>query len=344
MGLILIASEEFTLHQPPPGHPERPERGEVMDALAARWRQAGEEVVSPRAATNQHLGRVHDLGYIRRIDETAGLAVALDPDTFTSPDTSEAARLAAGAVVDAVERVWGGRHARALALVRPPGHHAERHRAMGFCFFNNVAVGAAHARALGAERVAIIDFDVHHGNGTQHIFEDDPAVLYVSLHQAPFYPGTGDAEEIGLGPGRGFTVNLPLAVGAVDEDYRVAFAEVVGPVVGQFGPDLIMISAGFDAHERDPLGGMRLSAPAFGAMTAELCSIADDCCGGRVVAVTEGGYDLAALADSLDCVVDGLAGPPGRRAVWPAAGAIAPSRGRAAVLATSAALGRLWPI
>jgi acetoin utilization deacetylase AcuC-like enzyme len=344
MSLILVHSEQFTLHQPPPGHPERPERGEVMGLAVDAWRRAGGEVVSPRVGTREQLLRVHDAEHVRRIDETAGVAVALDPDTYTSPETSEIARLAAGAVVDGVERVWEGRHARALVLVRPPGHHAERHRAMGFCFFNNVAVGAAHARALGASRVAIVDYDVHHGNGTQQIFEDDPTVLYVSLHQFPFYPGTGDADEIGSGPGRGFTVNLPLAVGAVDEDYRLVFAEIVGPILRQFEPDLLLVSAGFDAHVRDPLGGMRLTTPSFGAMTAELRSIADRCCLGRLVVVTEGGYDLQALAQSIECVTGVLSDERPPSMAWPAAGSVAASRGRAAVAAAKATLGDAWAL
>lgn len=342
MSLILIHSDQFTLHHPPPGHPERPERGEVMEVAVGRWRDLGGEVVAPREVSREQLLRVHDAAHIRTIDETAGSAVALDPDTFTSPETYEVARLAAGAVVDAVERVWEGRHTRALALVRPPGHHAERHRAMGFCFFNNVAVGAAHARSLGAERVAIVDFDVHHGNGTQHIFEGDPSVLYVSLHQSPFYPGTGDADEIGRDAGRGFTVNVPLEVGAVDEDYRVAFGEIVVPVLEQFHPDLLLISAGFDAHERDPLAGMRLTTAAFGAMTGDLLRVADTLCHGRVVAVTEGGYDLLALARSLECVIDVLAGRVDASVEWPKPGSVAPTRARAAVTATRSALRSCW--
>src|SRR5215471_1335046 len=224
-----------------------------MNAVAARWRERGGEVVAPRAATHEQLARVHDAEYIQRISETTGQALALDPDTYTSPDSYEVALLAAGAAIDAVERVMSGSHVRALALVRPPGHHAEREHAMGFCLFNNVAVAAAHARTLGASRVAIVDYDVHHGNGTQHVFELDPAVLYCSVHQYPYYPGTGAATEIGSGAGRGFTVNLPLEGGAADDDYRLAFEEVVTPVLWQFKPDLVLVSAGFDAHERDPL-------------------------------------------------------------------------------------------
>src|SRR4029077_9929996 len=278
MSVILIHTDRFAEHQTPPGHPERPERAEVMAAVAARWRERGVEIVAPRAATTEQLARVHDREHIRRMSETAGQATQLDPDTYTSPESYEVALLAAGAAVDAVERVMGDSHKAAVALVRPPGHHAERDRAMGFCLYNNIAVAAAHARAQGAAKVAIVDYDAHHGNGTQHIFEADPHVLYVSTHQFPYYPGTGAADEVGRGAGRGFTVTVPQEVGAADEDSQLVLAQVVLPVLRQFEPDLILVSAGFDAHERDPLGGMRLSTEAFAAMTRELRAVADDCC------------------------------------------------------------------
>jgi len=340
--VLLVHSDRFAEHQTPPGHPERPERAEVMDAVAERWRTRGVEIVAPRAATNEQLLRVHAPEHLRRIADTAGRARALDADTYTSPESHEIALLAAGAAIDAVERVMGTSHLAAAALVRPPGHHAERDRAMGFCLFNNVAAAAAHARALGAAKVAIVDYDVHHGNGTQHMFEADPHVLYISTHQYPYYPGTGAAEEIGRNAGRGFTVNLPLEVGAVDEDYQAVFAGVVIPVLRQFEPDLVIVSAGFDAHERDPLGGMRLTTPAFAAMTSELRAVAEECCRGRIVAAVEGGYDLGALAGSLDGVIETLHGPPSP-AVWPASG-IASSRGQESVEAAAHALASSWTI
>jgi acetoin utilization deacetylase AcuC-like enzyme len=342
--LIVVSSKRFAEHQTPPGHPERAERAEVMDVVAEAWRSGGGEVVAPRAATEEQLARVHDPKYVNRIAAAAGSSMALDPDTYTSPESHEIARLAAGATIDAVERVLGGPDQRALALVRPPGHHAERARAMGFCLYNNIAVAAAHARASGTSRVAIVDYDVHHGNGTQHLFQDDPGVLYVSLHQFPFYPGTGDADETGVGRGSGFTVNVPLAGGAVDEDYRIAFAEVVVPVLRQFRPDLLLASAGFDAHERDPLGGMRLTTGAFAAMMMELRMVADEHCGGCLAAVTEGGYDLHALTESLQATIDALASPRSEPARWPAPGPVAPTRGRAAVAAARRALGRYWTL
>ena len=342
VSVLLVHSERFAEHQTPPGHPERPERAEVMDAIAGRWRARGVEIVAPRLATHEQLARVHGGEYLRRIGETVGRATALDPDTYTSPESHEIALLAAGAGIDAVERVIGASHLAAVALVRPPGHHAERDRAMGFCLLNNVAVAAAHARALGTARVAIVDYDVHHGNGTQHIFEADPHVLYVSMHQYPYYPGTGAAGEVGRDAGRGFTVNLPLEVGAVDEDYQTVFASVVIPVLRQFEPDLVIVSAGFDAHEDDPLGGMRLTTPAFAAMMSELRAVAEECCRGRIVAVVEGGYDLHALGGSLDATIETLGGAPSP-AAWPSSG-IASSRGRDSVEAARVALAPFWTI
>jgi acetoin utilization deacetylase AcuC-like enzyme len=342
MSLIVIASERFAEHQTPPGHPESPQRAEVMDAIASRWRDRGGEVRAPRAATDVQLAEVHDRSYVAAIARTAGHAVALDPDTYTSPESYGTALLAAGGAIDAVEQVMTRPATRAFALVRPPGHHAERDRAMGFCLFNNVAIAAAHARTLGAGRVAIVDYDVHHGNGTQHIFERDPHVLYVSTHQYPYYPGTGAADEVGIGPGAGFTVNLPLASGATDADYRAVFDRVALPIVRQFRPDLVLVSAGFDAHERDPLATMRVTTGGFAAMTRALREVADECSGGRMALVTEGGYHPQALAASLDAVVEALAGPPSA-AAWPDPAAAAP-RGRASADAAVRALQQFWKV
>jgi acetoin utilization deacetylase AcuC-like enzyme len=342
MSVILISSPRFAEHQTPPGHPERPERAEVLDVVADRWRARGADVVAPPAAVPEQLARVHDPAYLTRIAETAGHALALDPDTYTSPESHEIARLAAGAAIDGVERVMGGSHRAAFALVRPPGHHAERDRAMGFCLYNNAAIAAAHARAQGVGKVAIVDYDVHHGNGTQHIFETDPRVLYVSTHQYPYYPGTGGVDEVGRGRGEGFSVNVPLDVGAVDEDYQRVFGDIVLPVVSQFEPDLLVISAGFDAHQRDPLAGMRLTTGSFAAMTMALRGVAEECCRGRVVAVIEGGYDLQAFAASLDAAIGALASPLAEPE-WPRSG-VASTRGQAAVEACRRALAGFWTL
>jgi acetoin utilization deacetylase AcuC-like enzyme len=315
MSLTLFTSPRFADHLTPPGHPERVERCEVMQVVASEFRQRGGDVLEPRPATDEEITRVHDVEYLSLLKETSGRAVALDADTYTSPDSYEVARLAAGAAVGAVDHVLdegirgaGARGRRALALVRPPGHHAERNRAMGFCLFNNIAIAAAHARARGLHRVAIVDYDVHHGNGTQWAFYDDPSVLFVSSHQFPYYPGTGAATETGEGAGKGYTVNLPLAAGATDADFELVYARLALPIVKRFCPELVLISAGFDAYQDDPLGGMRVTAPYFGQLTAALVAAADECCGGRVVAISEGGYNLKGLADSLRAVIGALSG------------------------------------
>ncbi len=343
MPLIVVSSSRFAEHQTPPGHPERPERAQVMDGVASRWRARGGEVVAPRAATHEQLERVHDPLYVQRISELRDRAVALDPDTYTSPESYEVALLAAGAAIDAVERAMSGAHIYTLAMVRPPGHHAEHAHAMGFCLFNNVAVAAAHARhALGASRVAIVDYDVHHGNGTQHIFEADPSVLYISTHQYPYYPGTGAADEVGVRAGEGFTVNLPLEAGSTDADFEHIFDRVALPVLRQFKPDVILVSAGFDAHQRDPLAMMRATEAGFAAMTTALRTVADEMCRGRLALVTEGGYDLTALDASLQAVVEALQ-RPSAAPHWPAA--TTPStRGRASADAAVRALRKYWTL
>ena len=307
--MTLITSPRFADHLTPPGHPERVERFEVMQVVASEFKSRGGRIVEPRRASDDEITRIHDQAYLAQIKETDGRALALDADTFTSPRTYEVARLGAGAAVVAVDLVLGARPgARALALVRPPGHHAERGRAMGFCFFNNIAIAAAHARARGLQRVAIVDYDVHHGNGTQWSFYSDPTVLFISSHQYPYYPGTGAAGDIGRDAGQGFTINLPLAAGATDADYERAYMKVALPILTRFRPELILISAGFDAHMDDPLAGMRVTSSYFGRLTSAVVKVAEECCQGRVVAVTEGGYDLAALAESLRETIRALEG------------------------------------
>jgi acetoin utilization deacetylase AcuC-like enzyme len=297
-------------------------------------------VLQPRPARHEELIRIHDESYVTLIRETAGRAVALDPDTFTSPDTYDVACLGAGAAVLAVDHVLdGGAGTRALVLVRPPGHHAERNRAMGFCFFNNIAVAAAHARSR-VSRVAIVDYDVHHGNGTQWSFYDDPSVLFVSSHQFPYYPGTGAASEVGSDAGVGFTVNLPLAAGATDADYERAYDAIAWPILKAFKPQLILVSAGFDAYKDDPLAGMRLEAECFGRLTARIAAIADEWCEGRLVVLTEGGYHLKGIADSLRSVIDAL---EGKRIDGGLSGTVAP-RGDAAIEAVKPYLAKYWPL
>jgi acetoin utilization deacetylase AcuC-like enzyme len=305
MPLTLISSKRFVDHVTPVGHPERPERAEVFDAVAAAFKEHGGRVVEPRAATDADLARVHTPEHIDLIISTRGKAAMIDEDTFTSPESDEIARLAAGAVLTAVDQVLDGpRQSRALALVRPPGHHAEADRAMGFCLYNNIAVGAAYARSRGCARVAIVDYDVHHGNGTQWIFYEDPTVLFVSSHQYPFYPGTGAASEQGRGAGLGFTLNLPLDAGAMNAEIERKYQQQVYPRLREFEPDLLMVSAGFDAHELDPLGQLRMTTEGFDRLTRALVAEADALCEGRVVMVTEGGYDLTAVTQCLTAIVE----------------------------------------
>jgi acetoin utilization deacetylase AcuC-like enzyme len=302
--VLLISSPRFEEHVTPPGHPERPERAHVFDVVASAFRQRGGTVVDPVTATREQLARVHSDEHLDRIAATAGKPSMLDPDTFTSPESHEIALLAAGATVQAAEHALRTRDV-AFALVRPPGHHAERNTAMGFCLYNNVAVAAAQAIASGLARVAIVDIDVHHGNGSQWMFYEDPRVLYVSSHQFPFYPGTGAAGDVGRGHGAGFTVNIPLEAGATDADYDLVYRTIATPVLTQFAPQLTLISAGFDAHEADPLASMRMSAAGFMRIVRRLKAAALQ--SGALALVTEGGYDLHALRECLERTIDAAA-------------------------------------
>jgi acetoin utilization deacetylase AcuC-like enzyme len=301
----------FLEHDAGPGHPERPER---LIALREGIRREGLEprldLVAPRDATREELLRVHTAGHLASVAATAGRTQRFDPDTQAGPHSYAAALKAAGAVTDAVERVLDGRLERAFCLVRPPGHHAEADRAMGFCLFNNVAVAAAAALAGGLSRIAVIDFDVHHGNGTQHMFESDRRVLYVSSHAYPFYPGTGSLREMGVDEGRGFTVNLPLPAGMGDGEYARIYREVVEPIGRAFDPELVLVSAGFDAFGGDPLAPMALTAGGYSELAAVCLATATGTARGRAVFVLEGGYDLRGLAGSGAMVTRALLGDP----------------------------------
>jgi acetoin utilization deacetylase AcuC-like enzyme len=297
--MIIYWTERFIEHTPPPGHPERPERAETFMAVAEKHRRNGGTVREPRPATREELARIHTETYLDQIAATAGRATMLDADTFTSPTSHEVALLAAGATIEAA------RHARttgevAIAFVRPPGHHAEADHAMGFCLYNNVAIAAAALRADGVSKVAIVDIDVHHGNGTQHSFYRDPTVLYISTHQYPYYPGTGAAKETGDGPGAGATLNVPLEAGTKDDEFIAAYEKQVVPALEAFKPEVMLISAGFDAHERDPLGGLRVTTAGYMAVVKLLRDTATRIAGGRIAFVTEGGYDLGALQECLE--------------------------------------------
>ena len=318
-GTAIVVDRRMLAHDPGRGHPERADRLRVL--LDHLGDARGLIHLEARAAGEEELALVHPAAHIERVAASAGRPrVVFDPDTATSAASWEAARLAAGSLLVVCEAVLAGQVANGFALVRPPGHHAERERAMGFCLFNNVALAAAWLRARGVRRVAIIDWDLHHGNGTQHCFESDPDVLYVSTHQYPFYPGTGAAGEVGHGAGAGRTVNLPFPAGFGDAEYGRAFTEVIAPVVRQFAPEFVLVSAGFDTDFRDPLGGMEVTPAGFGAMARACVALAGECAGGRLAAVLEGGYDLAAIVEGVDATLAAMRG---------AEGALAPATGDA---------------
>jgi len=299
-----VYDDVFLEHLTPPGHPERPDR---LRAIVQHLRQCGLwntlRHIVPFAASDQQLITVHAREHIEYVKSicTAGGGLLDEGDTHASIDSFEVALHAAGAVLAAIDAVAAKTIDTAFCAIRPPGHHAEYKRPMGFCIFNNVAVGARYAQQKhNLKKVAIVDWDVHHGNGTQHIFEADPSVLYISLHQYPFYPGKGARSERGIGEGEGYTLNIPLPAGTGEERYLQAFREEVVPALAQFKPDLLMISAGFDAHKDDPLAGMKLTDGSFAAMTAFMNEVSANQCEGRIVSVLEGGYNLEALAASVE--------------------------------------------
>jgi acetoin utilization deacetylase AcuC-like enzyme len=306
-------------HDTGPGHPERPDRiravrehlvkaGLVDPADGPAVPGAGRAPAPPirewrpAPCDPDHLVRVHPAPYVAAIETACRRAPArLDPDTAVSPGSWEATLLAAGAAIDACEAVASGRLQNAFVCARPPGHHAETDRAMGFCLFNNVAVAARYLQTQrGLGRIFIVDWDVHHGNGTQQIFEADDSVFYFSTHQYPFYPGTGGRNERGAGRGEGFTLNVPLPAGTGDAEYLRIFREILRPAIDRFDPEMILVSAGFDAHRDDPLASMAVTEAGFASLTRIVREVAGEHCGGRIVSLLEGGYNLGALARSVE--------------------------------------------
>ncbi len=315
MAVALFTDRRMIDHRTPKPHPERPER---LQAILRQLERAGYHNTCPsfpvREATIEELGRVHSPEYLSEVfrleSEGGGM---LDPDTWLVPGSVLAARLAAGAAVDAVSYVMDEPGRRAMCLVRPPGHHARPASGMGFCIYANVAVAAADAlERLGVGRVLIVDFDVHHGNGTQEIFYESSRVGFLSIHRYPFYPGTGARDETGSGPGLGSIANIPVLYGTSRADYHAAFRAGIEKLADRIRPELVLISAGFDAHAEDPVGDLGLEVEDFETLTKEIVAVAETHAGGRIVSVLEGGYNVPILAGCVDAHLDALGAERGR--------------------------------
>ena len=308
----VVEDPRYRTHRGPAGHPECPERLEAVGRALDSRRQALVTLPS-RPASSAEILAVHDEAHLRRLEHAVTQApTQLDADTYVSPLSLDAALLAAGSAAELACRVASGVTRTGLAAVRPPGHHAESGRAMGFCLLNNVAIAARAVQAsTGVEKLLLLDWDVHHGNGTQHSFEDDPSVLYASTHQFPFYPGTGDAGETGVGRGRGTTLNIPMPAGCGDAEYVGVLQRLLTPVARAYAPQMILVSCGFDAHSDDPLASMEVSRQGFLAMTRIVRALADELCDGRLCFVLEGGYAPSGLIEGTTAVIDALLETPG---------------------------------
>jgi acetoin utilization deacetylase AcuC-like enzyme len=310
MRTAIVADRRYEAHDTGRGHPESPHRIRVILDTLAHYRRQGLVPLEPRAATVDEIALNHERAHVARVAATAERAFsAFDADTPASSRSYDTACLAVGGLLNVLDAIMAGEVENGFAFVRPPGHHAEIDRAMGFCLFNNAAIGARYLRArFGLQRILVLDWDVHHGNGTQASFFDDPDTLYASTHQFPFYPGTGAANEVGVGEARGTTVNVPLPAGCGDDEYVAAFERLLVPVARQFRPEFVLISAGFDAHVRDPLGSMRVTDAGYAAMARLLMQVACEHADGRLAAILEGGYDMEALRTSVPAVIDELGG------------------------------------
>ncbi len=306
----LIYDPIFLEHKTGSKHPEKPERLlAVMSHLKETGMISKLTQVKPRKATMDEISSVHAKDYVSELkDFTKKGGGYLDLDTIVSKDSFQAAAYAAGAALSGVDALIAGDFDNIFALVRPPGHHALSNWGMGFCIFNNLAIAARHAQKKGLKRVMILDFDAHHGNGIQDIFYSDPSVLYVSIHHHPFYPGTGFLNDVGIGEGKGYTVNFPLTSGLGDEAYVKILKELVSPITRQFKPDIIMLAAGFDGHHSDPLGGLGLTCKGYSKIAKIMLELAGEVCKGRLLVSLEGGYDLIALSYSVATFISEMAG------------------------------------
>lgn len=306
----IVKDWQYMEHNMGAFHVENPKRIETIYNMVEKEITFPFLEIKPRPAKEEEIQTVHSPSYVKILKETSGKErVYLDPDTATSSRSYEVALLAAGGLLEAIDLIMGGKIKNGFALVRPPGHHAEASRAMGFCLFNNVAVGAEYLiKKHGLKRILIIDWDLHHGNGTQHSFYDRNDVLYLSTHQFPHYPGTGYWDETGQGNGEGFTVNVPLSSGKTDEDYLFTYRKILSPITALFKPEFILVSAGFDIYKADPLGGMKISEEGFGALTSEFLTLAKDFSKERILFTLEGGYDLNGLREGVKQVLLQLSG------------------------------------
>jgi acetoin utilization deacetylase AcuC-like enzyme len=304
----VVIDKQYLKHQPGDAHPERPERVKVLLDLAESLDSAKFQLLPPLAAQRADIEATHGKDHVKLIESTAQHnRYALDGDTITCRDSFAVSLLAVGGFIRLIDAVAGNECRNGFALVRPPGHHALRNRAMGFCLFNTMAIGAEYLqRVHGAKKILIMDWDVHHGNGTQDAFYADPSVLFISTHQYPYYPGSGAANETGTGAGEGFTINIPLPAGCADAEYAQVFRDIVVPAVEKFVPDWLLVSAGFDPHRRDPLGGMGVTDEGFAMMSRSLLGLADKFTDGKIVFLLEGGYDLAGLRGSVAAVLESM--------------------------------------
>ncbi len=312
MPIALIKDDRYLEHDPGEGHPESPDRLRVIHDLIDK-EFSTLPLIPPRLATEEELALVHDPRYIRVVANTEGKPFSrLDMDTGLSARSYEIARLAAGGLLQAVDSLLnpGPRPlAPVFALVRPPGHHAEPDRGMGFCLFNNVAIAAEYAkRKYGLKRILIVDWDLHHGNGTQRAFYDDSGVLFFSSHQYPYYPGSGAVDQVGAGPGEGFTINAPFPSGFGDAEYLAVYEKILRPVALEYKPELVLVSAGFDPYVKDPLGGMQVTGEGFGALAGIVRDIAEKTCGGKVLLTLEGGYNPEGLREGVRAVLNTFLG------------------------------------
>ena len=302
----IVLDERFKLHKGPTGHPENPNRLIEVEAGIKKL-QGKVTAIEARLAQDSEILFVHSPNYLKNLKELPANSIKLDQDTYWCKNSLQVASLAVGSAIELTQKIADGDIRSGLAFSRPPGHHAEAEKAMGFCIFNNIAIAAENLqRSKAAERIVIVDWDVHHGNGTQHHFEGDPNTLYISTHQFPFYPGTGSASEKGFGKGEGATLNVPMPPNCGEKEYIGVFQHVIEPAIRKFAPDIILASCGFDSHFSDPLAQMENTATGFKGMTLIIRALADELCGGRLAILLEGGYSAKALQEGGKAVLEAI--------------------------------------